>query len=74
MPKLWRISLAMDKKWKGWNATAEIMFSKNISEIKYTNLNLLPPLLMLTGADNRFIYSNINNAKIPLRSGWIKPV
>jgi hypothetical protein len=73
MPKLWRISLAMDKKWKGWNATAEIMYSKNISEIKYTNLNLSPPVVKLTGVDGRSVYSNINNAKIPLEADGSNP-
>jgi hypothetical protein len=73
MPKLWRISLTIDKKWKRWSATAEIMFSKNTCEIRYTNLNLLPPVGNVAGADKRFIYSNTNNAKIPLDANGSNP-
>jgi hypothetical protein len=73
MPKLWRVSLSLDKKWTKWSGTGEIMFSKNISEIKYTNLNLLPPVGNVAGADRRFIYSNTNNAKVPLETDGSNP-
>ncbi len=74
MPKLVRASLAWDKKTgNGWSANFEVMYSKNLTEIKYTNINLLPPLLRASGPDNRKIYSPVNNAKIPLNADSSNP-
>jgi hypothetical protein len=74
MPKLWRASLAMDKKiGKEWSATLELLFSKNLCEIKYTNINLLPPVANAAGADNRNIFSITNNGKIPLQADGSNP-
>ncbi len=74
MPKLWRASLELDKKINNeWSATIEAMYSKNLTEIKYTNINLLPPFLQAVGPDNRKIYSAVNNAKIPLNADSSNP-
>jgi hypothetical protein len=74
MPKLVRMSLALDKKMgNGWIADFEAMYSKNLTEIKYTNINLLPPVLQAAGPDNRKIYSPVNNAKIPLNADSSNP-
>ena len=74
MPKLFRTSLTLEKKIsKGWSLIWEAMFSKNLSEIFYTNLNLLPPIEKAVGPDNRNIYSSINNGKIPLNTDGSNP-
>jgi hypothetical protein len=59
LPKLFRASLAMDKKLKdNWSITVEGSISKNINEIYYRRLDIAPPVGQLTGPDNRFIYNN----------------
>jgi hypothetical protein len=69
MPTLARVSLAWHKKnGNGWTADFEAMYSKNLTEIKYTNINVLPPVQQATGPDNRKIYSSVNNAKIPMNA------
>ncbi|MEO8172826.1 MAG: Plug domain-containing protein, partial [Sediminibacterium sp.] len=74
MPKLLRASLAIDKKiGDKWSADFEIMYSKNLTEIKYTNVNILPHVAQAAGPDNRNIYSAINNAKIPLNTDSSNP-
>ena len=59
LPKLFRASLAIDKKLKdNWSITAEGSISKNINEIYYRRLDINNPVGQLTGPDNRFIYNN----------------
>jgi outer membrane receptor for ferrienterochelin and colicin len=73
MPKIFRSSLAFDKRFgKGWTATVEGIFSKSITEIQYTNINLLPPTLtMASGPDTRTVYPSPNT--IPIRSSGANP-
>ncbi len=62
-PKIFRTSLAFDKKFgDGWNGTIEGLFTKNINEIYYTNINLLPPTITTAavGGPSRTIYSAPN--------------
>ena len=49
------------------------MFSKNLSEIKDTNINLLPATDSASGADKRFVYTLIDNGKIPLTTNRTNP-
>jgi outer membrane receptor for ferrienterochelin and colicin len=69
MPKVFRTTLAFDKRLgSGWSFTLENMFTKNINDVYYTNVNLLPPTLkMATGPDTRPIYPSSNT--IPIRVG-----
>jgi len=74
MPSLFRASLAIDKKFNNnWSALLEGIFSKNLNEIYYTNINILPPTDNAIGADNRSIYSITNNARIPLNADGSNP-
>lgn len=74
LPKIFRTSLAADKKWgNGWSATVEGYFTKNLNEISYTNINLLPPIGHAEGPDKRSIYSIINNDKIPVEPDGSNP-
>ena len=64
LPKLFRASLAFDKKLgNNWSATIEGSFSKNINEIYYQRVDILPPVGVMTGPDNRYIYNN--SPKVP---------
>ncbi|MCE3282030.1 MAG: outer rane receptor for ferrienterochelin and colicin [Chitinophagaceae bacterium] len=57
MPKLWRTSLAVDKTFpRGWASSLESVFSRNISEIHYMNINILPPTLVSAGPGSRNVY------------------
>lgn len=74
MPSVFRASVAIDKKINAdWSASIEGIFSKNITEINYTNINLIPPAENAVGPDNRRIYSNNNNGKIPLNGDGTNP-
>jgi hypothetical protein len=71
MPKVFRTSLGVDKRFgNGWSSTIEGLFTKNISDVYYTNVNLLPPTLtMATGPDTRMVYPSPNT--IPIRSSGV---
>jgi hypothetical protein len=73
MPKVFRSSLAFDKRFgKGWTATIEGIFTKNLTDIQYTNINILPPTLkMSTGPDTRTVYPS--PVTIPIRSNGTNP-
>lgn len=76
MPKLLRTSLAIDKKFQdGWSMTLEGLFSKNINEIDYTNINILPPTGVSVGPGSRNVYgvNGSATATIPIRSNGTNP-
>jgi outer membrane receptor for ferrienterochelin and colicin len=57
MPKLTRTSLAVDKVFgNGWKVSVEGLFSKNINEVNYTNINILPAVASSNGAGSRLVY------------------
>lgn len=69
MPKLLRTSLAFDKNLgKGWSGTFEILVSRNINEIYYTNINILPPIGISVGPGSRTVYglNGTATATIPI--------
>jgi hypothetical protein len=74
MPSLLRGSLALENDFtNGWKLSIEAMYSKNLSSISYTNINLLPPTDHVAGPDNRPVYSAVNNGKIPLTGNGSNP-
>lgn len=74
VPKLFRTSIAFDKKFgNGWSGSLEGIFSKNINEIYYTNINLLPPVGKSLGAGSRNVYPTANNGRIPLNADGSNP-
>jgi hypothetical protein len=77
MPKLFRASLAVDKRFgKGWLFTLEAIFSKDINEINYTNINILPPIGVSVGPGSRNVYATENSssaARIPIRPDGTNP-
>ncbi|MEP6677380.1 MAG: TonB-dependent receptor [Ferruginibacter sp.] len=61
LPKLFRTSLAVDKKLgNGWSTSLELLVSKNMNEIDYKNVALQLPQFRLSGPDNRYIYDTTN--------------
>jgi hypothetical protein len=77
MPKLLRASLAVDKKFTdGWSATMEGIFSRNINEVNYTNINILPPVGTSVAPGSRNVYnfeSASTAARIPVRGNGSNP-
>jgi hypothetical protein len=75
LPKIFRTSLAFDKRFgKGWAATIEVLYTKNLEEIYYGQVNILPPELMSTGPGARTVYSFSGTPpKLALRPGNINP-
>ncbi len=69
MPKLLRTSFGIDKNFgNGWTGTMEALYSKNIAEVYYYNLNILPPIGVSVGPGSRNVYgvSGSSTATIPI--------
>lgn len=77
LPKIFRTSLAVDRSFgKGWRTSIEALVNKNINEIYYQNVNILPPTVQLTnnGGDTRSIYTTGNApTRIPMRFNGVNP-
>ena len=77
LPKIFRTSLAFEKRYgNGWSTSFEGIFSKNINEIYYQNLNLLPRTIKLTGVDTRTVFATNSSGvplKLPLRADGSNP-
>lgn len=69
MPQVLRTSLAVDKNFgNGWTGTAEVLVTKNIQEIYYYNINILPPIGVSVGPGSRTVYgvNGTATATIPI--------
>ena len=76
MNKVMRASLAIDKNLgSGWKLTVEGMYTKNINEISYTKVSILPPTMQSVGPDVRNVYTLSGNfaANIPIRANGTSP-
>jgi outer membrane receptor for ferrienterochelin and colicin len=72
LPKIFRASLGFDKQLgQGWTATVEGFYTKNINEIYYTNINILPPNATSVAPGTRNIYPSPNT--IPITSSGGNP-
>ncbi|WP_207632752.1 TonB-dependent receptor [Foetidibacter luteolus] len=72
MPKVFRTSLAVDKRiGEVWTFTVEGILTKNINEINYTNINILPPSGNSVGPDRRMVYPAPNT--IPITANGRNP-
>jgi len=75
LPQILRSSLAFDKKFgEGWTFTTEVLYTKNLQEIYYQNVNIVPPTQKSVGAGSRNVYSfSRNPTLIPMRSSGANP-
>lgn len=64
LPKVWRTSLAVDKKVQGgWVLSAEGIYTKNFNDVAYKNVSLdNGTVYHAAGADNRVIYNPAGSA------------
>ncbi|HEX2609139.1 MAG TPA: hypothetical protein VHK91_17280, partial [Flavisolibacter sp.] len=61
LPKVFRTSAGIDKQLgKGWSTSMEFIFTKNINEVYYTNINILPPNAVSAGPGSRNVYPSPN--------------
>lgn len=76
MNKVFRTSLAVDKQLgKKWRLSFEAIFTKNINEIDYKRVDILPADLKSVGVDVRDVYSLTGNftKQIPFRANGTNP-
>ncbi|MFM2146580.1 MAG: hypothetical protein RL732_1416 [Bacteroidota bacterium] len=75
LPTVFRSSLAVDRRFgDGWTFTTEAIFTKNIWEIEYINVNILQPIGKSVGVDSRNVYSTGSGpTRIPMRSTGANP-
>ena len=76
MNKIFRMSLGADKLiGKGWKLTFEGIFTKNMNEINYTRVDILPANLKSVGVDVRDVYTLSGNfaKSIPIRANGTSP-
>jgi hypothetical protein len=74
LPKIFRTSLGMDKRFgDGWLFSVEGIYSKNINEIYYQNINILPPTMTSVGPGSRTVYSFNGTPARPGLRGNINP-
>jgi outer membrane receptor for ferrienterochelin and colicin len=76
MNKVFRTSLAMDKEFgAGWRFSVEGIYTKNINEIDYKQVNILPATRKSNGPDVRNVYdlSGSFPLNIPMRSNGTNP-
>ena len=57
-PSVFRSSFVIEKKlWKNWMFSIEGIFTKNIQDVAFRNVNILPPTRKSEKPDSRNIYS-----------------
>lgn len=62
LPAVLRGSIGADKKLgKGWTLNFDVMYTKNIYEVDWVNVNFAKPTITTTGPDARLVYSTTGN-------------
>jgi hypothetical protein len=58
-PAVFRTSMSIDKSFgRNWTISTEVLFTKNLYENRYTNVNLLPPSKNSAAPGSRMVYSS----------------
>lgn len=62
LPAVMRMSLGADKKLeKGWTLSFDALYTKNIFEVDWQNVNILPPNVTTSAPENRLIHATSGN-------------
>jgi hypothetical protein len=75
LPRTFRASFGADKRLgNGWNSTFEVIFTKNVNEIYYQNVNIQPARFTMAGPDRRSIYDTTSGgpSKINIRPSGVR--
>ena len=75
LPRVLKTSIAVDKRiGNGWTFTTELLVTKNINEIYYQHVNILPPTGVSVGPGARTVYNSTGApVRIPMRSTGANP-
>lgn len=72
LPKVFRVSAGFDKQFgTGWTISNDVFFTKNVNDIYYTNINLLPPVDRSVGPGAHNVYPAPNT--IPISANGTNP-
>jgi hypothetical protein len=70
-PSVFRSSLVVEKKlWKNWMVSIEGIFTKNIQDVAFQNVNILPPTRRSEKPDSRNIYSPTSPSPTPIVNSY----
>lgn len=75
LPKIFRASFAVDKRLgDGWTTSFEAVITKNMNEIIYENVNIVPARFAMKGPDTRLIYDTtaLGPTKINIRPSGVR--
>lgn len=62
LPAVLRGSLGLDKKLgNGWTITTDLQYTKNLYEVDWVNVNILPATVKTSGPDARLVHSTTGN-------------
>lgn len=62
LPAVMKIALGADKKLKnGWGLSFDLLYTKNIYEVDWQNVNIAPPSVKTSGPDGRIVHSTSGN-------------
>jgi hypothetical protein len=65
-PQVWRTNLGIDKQLgQGFKATVDLLYTKDLNDVKMRNANLKDPTGRLTGDDNRTYYTSSDKLLYP---------
>ena len=71
LPAVIKASLGADKKLNGgWTLGLDMMYTKNIYEVDWVNVNFAPAAITTTGPDKRLIYSTTGNPTRLVYRNW----
>lgn len=62
LPAVLKFAIGADKKLNnGWGLSFDFLYTKNIYEVDWVNVNFAPPTVKTTGPDARLVYSTSGN-------------
>ncbi|MEO6253001.1 MAG: TonB-dependent receptor [Ferruginibacter sp.] len=62
LPAVAKFALGADKKLNnGWGISFDILYTKNIYEVDWSNVNIAPPTVKTSGPDSRLVHSTTGN-------------
>jgi hypothetical protein len=62
LPAVMKFALGADKKLNnGWGISFDVLYTKNIYEVDWQNVNIAPPSTFTSGPDSRLVHSTTGN-------------
>lgn len=71
LPAVLKVSIGGEKKLdKGWTLGLDALYTRNLSEVDWANVNFAKPTVTTTGPDSRLIYSTSGNPTRLVYRSW----